>query len=144
MNNLSANQLSVAFARRLQNDARFMAYVLAAYRRQEGLSEEELASELGIWPEMLTRLALCQRPHSDATQFAEQVRRIADYTLIDEAQLAGMLRQVESLERLAQRPLTAPAMTEQSLPVWGVLAAARDCEDEEANDDVVPSLAKDE
>ncbi len=144
MKNLSANQPSVAFARRLQSDARFMAYVLAVYQRLEGLSEEGLASELGTWPEMLTRLALCQRPCGDAAHFAEQVRRMADYTLIDEAQLAGILRQVESLEQLAQRPVSGPATAESRLPEWGVLAAARDREDEEANDDATPSAAKDE
>lgn len=129
MTDSATNKSIISFARRFQNDSRFMAYVLAVYQTQEGLDVEDLAQALGIWPEMLTRLALCRRPPADAPQFAEQVRAIADYTLTDEAQLANILRQVDSLENLAQRPslLTTPETEARIVaPLTGLLAAARD------------------
>jgi hypothetical protein len=124
---------SAAFARRLQRDPRFMGYVLQVYQEQEELTAETLAHRLGTWPEMMTRLSLCRRPPAESSQFAEQVRAIAEYTLTDEAQLASILRQVEGLEQLARRPVT-PALesaTTASLPEWGLLAAARDREEAE-------------
>lgn len=118
-----------SLAQRLQADPRFMAYALAVYQQQEELDVSELAAALGALPEMLTRLALCQRPDAHSPQFAEQVRELADYTLIDEAQLANLLRQVSSLEKLAQHQSTravAGAETEAPLLDAGLLAAARD------------------
>jgi hypothetical protein len=118
-------------ALKLQRDPRFMAYVLAAYQRQESLSDEELAEALGTLPELITRLALCRRPAASAPQFAEQVRELADYTLTDEAQLAGILRQVDGLKRLAALPAAVPEGEAQvGLSLSGVLAAARDREEE--------------
>ena len=131
--NLS-NLTTVAIAQRLRSDARYMAYALAAYQQQEGMDETELASALGTFHEMLTRLALCRRPSANAAQFAEQVRLMADYTLIDEALLAALLRQVEVVERLAQRPVhmqESTTATATDLPEWGLLAAARDREEAE-------------
>lgn len=119
---------------RLQNDPRFMTYVLAAYQQQESLDAAELARELGVSPGMLTRLALCKCPDPKSQRFAEQVREIADFTLTDEAQLANVLRQVDNLEKLARRE-AASAFPETELqtapPFSGLLAAARDRDDDE-------------
>lgn len=123
-----------AFARRLRNDPQFMAYVLVAYQTQEGLDVEGLAQLLGIWPEMLTRLGLCRRPSADTLLFAEQVRAIADYTMTDEAQLANIIRQVDSLEKLTQRPASLAVSDTESQMVTsltGLLAAARDRDESE-------------
>ncbi len=115
-------------AQRLQTDPRFMAYALAAYQRQEGMADEELAPALGMLPELVMRLALCRRPDPHSPQFAEQVREIADYALADEGRLANLLRQISSLEKLAQRqPTPATANEEDAAPLTaGFLAAARD------------------
>ena len=116
-------------ARRLQADPQFMSYALATYQQHEGLERQDLAQELGLAPEMLLRLALCRRPDPDSPLFAEQVREIADYTLMDEARLANILRQVSSLEKLAQRKLVPDAPETESQPDYslsGLLAAARD------------------
>jgi len=116
-------------ARRLQNDPRFMAYVLVAYGRQEGFDAEELSQELGMLPAMLMRLALCKRPISGAPEFAEQVREIADYTLTDEIRLANVLRQVDSLEKLSRRSsaLAPPeAQSQLEAAFSSLLVAARD------------------
>ncbi|PYS93967.1 MAG: hypothetical protein DMF64_02980 [Acidobacteria bacterium] len=128
------NPLS-ALALKLRRDPRYMAYALAAYQQQENLSDKELAETLSILPELIVRLALCRRPAASAPQFAEQVRELADFTLTDESQLAGILRQVDGLEKLAALPVTAPeteaqAETQFGLPLAGLLAAARDREEE--------------
>lgn len=121
-------------ARRMQQDPRFMAYALSAYQQQEGLDTEGLAQTLGALPEMLARLSLCKRPDPNSPRFAEQVREIADYTLTDETQLANILRQVSSLEKLSQRQITlaSPDTEELSVqPLAGLLAAARDRDESE-------------
>ena len=136
MTDSATNQSLTAFARRFQNDPQFMASALAAYQTHEGLGAEDLAQTLGIWPEMLTRLALCRRPSADAPQFAEQVRAIADYTMTDEAQLANILRQVDGLEKLARRPASldvSGAEVKTVAPLTGLLTAARDHEEPENN-----------
>jgi hypothetical protein len=68
-------------------------------------------------------------------QFAEAVRELADFTLTDEAQLAGILRQMDGLERLstvaaATREEEAEAETQSEPLLTGLLAAARDREEE--------------
>ncbi len=135
-----------SLALKLQRNPRFMAYVLAAYQRQESLSDEELAEALGAMPELIVRLALCRRPSVSAPQFAEQVRELADYTLIDEAQLASIVRQVDGLERLAGLPHAVPEGEAQAgLSLSGLLAAARDREEEpdEPARPSVPSAVED-
>ncbi|MGH9822143.1 MAG: hypothetical protein ACREDR_02630 [Blastocatellia bacterium] len=109
-------------AKRLESDRDFMAYVLAAYRRQEGLSEKELAAEFGVLPPLLVRLALCKRPTAGTPNFAKDIRRLADATLIDEAILANVLNQIEIVERLSD----ASGSDRKSSPLEGLLAAARD------------------
>lgn len=128
------NPLLKSLTQRLETDPRFMAYALAQYRRQEGIEIEELAQLLGLMPEMTTRLALCLRPDARSPQFAEQVREIADYTLADEAQLANLLRQLSGLEKLGriqQAPDMADAEEESAPLMPGLLAVARDRDDEE-------------
>jgi hypothetical protein len=97
---MSANeqdlQLLAALAARLQNDPKFMAHTLAAYQRQEGLDDAALAQRLGAPPELLTRLALCQRPDANSPDFAAQVSALSDFTLIDESLLARVIRQTDS------------------------------------------------
>ena len=124
---LSAPLLIIA--RRLRHDPLYMAYVLAAYQAQENLTDEALAQELGTLPLLVLRLSLCKRPDALASNFAEQVREISDFTLMDEAKLAHVLRRVDALEKLAGRPeaLIAPETeTASSNPLAGLLAAARD------------------
>ena len=81
-------QLLAALAERLRDNPQFMAHALDVYQRRARLSDAEMARALGATPEMLLRLALCRLPASDAPDFAEQAREVADYTLIDEARLA--------------------------------------------------------
>jgi hypothetical protein len=124
-----------SLARKLRGNPRYMAYVLEAYRRQESLSDKELAETLGILPELVVRLETCLRPDADSPRFAEQVSELADFSLTDEAQLAGILRQVDSLEKLDELPdATAEAGARDNarlgLNLPGLLAAARDRDDD--------------
>lgn len=130
-------------AHRLQSDPRYMSYALAVYQQQESLDEEELAHLLGTLPELILRLSLCKRPAPLSPTFAEQIRELADYTLTDEAQLANILRQVDSLEGLNQRPvslITAEDDAQQRHALAGLLAAARD-RDETGDEEVTPADA---
>jgi hypothetical protein len=124
-----------ALAHKLRGNPRYMAYVLDTYRQQETLSHEELAETLGTLPELVVRLEICLRPDADSPGFAEQVSELADFSLTDETQLAGILRQVDSLKKLATLPTTvaeveARADTLSGLGLPGLLAAARDREDD--------------
>jgi len=121
-------QLS-GLVRRLRDNPDFMAFVLAAYQRQERLSDDALAKYLNTTPAMLPRLALCKRPASNSPQFADQVRQIAAYTDIDAAKLANMVRQVDTLEKLAEQPevLESEKAGAQQIELRpGLLAATRD------------------
>src|SRR5437870_3183597 len=89
-------QLLAALASRLQSDPKFMAHTLAIYQQQEGLSDEALALRLSAPPEMITRLALCQRPDANSPDFAEQVSALSDFTLMDEELLRGVIEQTAS------------------------------------------------
>lgn len=135
MSEQTTPNLLKALARKLRGNPRYLAYVLDAYRRQESLSDEELAETLGTLPELVVRLETCLRPDADSPRFAEQVSELADFSLTDEAQLAGILRQVDSLEKLAELPYAAAevegrADAPSGLKLSGLLAAARDREDE--------------
>lgn len=103
--------------KRLKGNPDFLAYVLARYQEQEGISDENLPAALGTLPELVFRLALCRRPDANTANFATSVREIADYTLVDESLIADLIRQVSSLESLSK---SAP---------HGFLAAARDRDD---------------
>jgi hypothetical protein len=134
------NEQLQGLARRLQDDPDFMAYVLVSYQEQERLSDDALAEYLSTTQAMLSRLALCRRPASNSPQFADEIRQIADYTNIDATHLANMVRQVSSLEKLAERPVGSRSQAEvasrkmQLQP--GLLSAARD--QDESEDDHSP------
>jgi hypothetical protein len=123
-----------------------MSYALANHYQQDELDVLPMAESLGISTDLLIRLALCRRPDSTSEEFANQVREIADYTLTDEAQLARLLRQVDALEKFAQLEGAAPdvAFEPRSLPVTGVLAAARDRGEEDDGDSASTTSEQDE
>lgn len=87
--------------KRFRENPDYMAYVLARYQELEGISDEDLAGALGTLPHLAIRLALCRKPDTGATDFAARVREIADYTLMDEAVLANIIRHVSSVRALS-------------------------------------------
>ena len=118
-----------ALAVRLRANQAYMAWALGEYGREEHLGEDEVASVLGLDPTMFTRLALCRRPDSTRPDFGQQVQQIAEYTGMDAAVLAALLRQVESVSALATLPSPAlrarPALSPLALRP-GLLSAAHD------------------
>lgn len=112
-------------ADRLRTNPEYMSYVLSNYQAQEQLADSALAAELGTLPELVVRLSLCKRPSSKSATFANDVRRLAEYSLTDEVELANILRQVESLERFSQRRFKRMD-EERADSLNGLLAAARD------------------
>ena len=116
-------------AHRLKDNPDFMAYVLTIYQTQERLDDSALAEHLGTTLDALSRLALCKRPEAVSARFADQVRQIAAYISADPAVLANVIRQVDSLEALAKRPMALDSEKlgfRQLRSQAGLLAAARD------------------
>lgn len=137
-----ANKQLAKLAHRLRDNPTFMASILATYQQQERLSDDALAAQLQTTPEMVVRLALCKRPDASSPQFADQVRQIATYTNGDAGQLAHLVRRVDSLLKLAQKPKPSQSeeITAQRKQLYhGLMAAARDRietnEDDSASDE---------
>jgi hypothetical protein len=86
----------------LRSNPDYMAYVLSRYQHQEKISDEDLPFALETLPGLVSRLAVCRRPDATAPNFAALVREIADYTLVDEALLASIIRQVSSIDALSK------------------------------------------
>lgn len=123
------SSLLARLVQRLANDTTYMAHVFALYKNQEGFDDADLANCLNAFPEQIIRLALCKRPEPDAPDFADQIRLLGDFTLIDEALLAHVIRQVDSLTHLSQSPMLAEPAPNTALGFKhfeGALAAARD------------------
>ena len=95
----------------------FLASLLLAYARAEGLDDPALAHYLGCAPADLPALLLCRRPAADPATFRAEVQRVAERFQLDPGRLAEAIRLAESLEAL-RRPSSATDA--------GFLAAARD------------------
>lgn len=114
-------------AERLEKDPQFMAFLLKRYCGVEGWTVDRMIDFLKTDKSTYTRLALCKRPEADASNFAEQVRQIAEYTQILAGLIAGIVRQMDALDGLQAR--TVDGRTGQTNPEWQAtpgLAAARD------------------
>lgn len=128
-------QLSM-LALRLQEDHRFMAWILEEYRKMEQITVDALAEKLDVTPERLTLLAVCKCPDRTAGIFSEQVRQIAAFTKANVAFLGNLIRQVDSLQIMADVSMDnlEPEISDRpALFPSGLMAAARDRieEDEE-------------
>ncbi len=84
-----------------QGRPNLLALPLILYQDQENLDDQQLAAKLGCSVDMLTNLALCERPRP-APHFREDVERIAHYIQADSMQLAMVIRAAESREALRQ------------------------------------------
>lgn len=128
-------QLLEHLAAGLEGDSNFMAWALARFRVVEHLATPSaLGERLGLSRPLLTRLSLCKRPRPDEQDFAARVHEVAEFTALDPAILATVLRQVEFLEHLQS---VRPAAGENVIQFPGavshppLLAAARDRDDSE-------------
>jgi len=97
-------RLLAGLAQRLQEKPDYMAYALAMYKKTENLDDLALCEKLGTLPEMVVRLALCKRPRKVSPDFADQVRELSDFTLIEEAALERIIEYSDSLSESARYP----------------------------------------
>jgi hypothetical protein len=70
----------------------FLAWLLSAYAQSEGLDDAGLAKALGCSPQTLTMLRLCRAPRTDAAEFREDVRCIAERFAIEPMALAEAVK----------------------------------------------------
>ena len=110
-------ELLVYVASRAKDHPEYLGWVLARFVEREHLSQRALGKSLGITRRDLLRLGLCLRPR--ANHFADDIRQISARFASDAAVLAGIVRQVESLQTL-----TAAAIGEAGAES-GLLVAAR-------------------
>lgn len=88
--------------RRSKEKSWLLGHVFEQYRRFENKTPEELARQLGCSLETLAWLTLCRRPDED--RFAEDLSLIAERFNVDPNGLAEVIRHVESLGALVDRP----------------------------------------
>ena len=109
-----------ALAARAEGEPFFLAAVLAAYARSEGLDHAGLAAALGCPLNQLAMLRLCRAPRTDPPGFWEDITAIAGRFGIDPLCLAEAVKRGRVVGRL--RAATPAA--------GGLLMAARDGEPE--------------
>jgi hypothetical protein len=99
MTNKQTNYLAFA-ARKAAGRREYLAYYLAQYQEQEGLTEEVMMEFVGCSGEAYYRLALCQVPDAQRSDFAARLERVAAYAGASTSQVAKVIRQVATLEAL--------------------------------------------
>jgi hypothetical protein len=110
-------------AARAAGEPFFLASLLAAFARSEGLDDAGLAAALACPPGKLTLLRLCRAPGSDPDEFWEDVSRVAEHFALDAQRLAEAVKRGRVVVRMqAARPAAG-----------GFLLAARDGEGEPPN-----------
>jgi hypothetical protein len=107
-----------SLARRAGRERFFLASVLAAYARTEGLDDAGLAEAVGCPLETLLHLRLCRAPRDDSGGFREDIDRISSGFGLDPDRLAAVVKR----GRVAAR-------FEQQSPGGSWLMAARDREE---------------
>ena len=86
---------------RLERDSFFLASTLASYRAQFRSNDQQLAKMLSCNAEGLMSLALCRTPRlEDEKMFLMDIQKIAKYANCDWAELAKIVRTVQSLTTL--------------------------------------------
>lgn len=88
---IDTKKLLRGLARQLSGDRNSMAYLLANYRQQRGLTEAQLAEELHATPEMLVRLSICRSPEADSAELDSQIASLAAYCEVDRAALTHVI-----------------------------------------------------
>ena len=105
-------------AAKAAGDPFFLGSLLAEYAKVEGLTDDQLAAQLGCPVGSLTMIRLCRAPRPDPDGFRADVERVAERFGADAGKLAAVVRQVEGTVRLRQ---AGPAAAEA-----GYFLAARD------------------
>ena len=79
-------------AERMQTDPFFLGCPLYWYAQQAGLTDAQLADQLGCTQETLVKVRLCGTPESKPSVFTRDVAAIAQRFGLDEAALAHAVR----------------------------------------------------
>src|SRR5689334_7206384 len=93
-----------ALARRAEQERFFLAPVLAAYARAEGLDDAGLAEALGCPMETLIHLRLCRAPRDDSGGFREDIDRISGGFGLDPDRLASVVKRGRVATRFERQP----------------------------------------
>jgi hypothetical protein len=122
-----------SLAARAEGEPFFLAPLLSAYARSEGLDEAGLAARLGCRPADLNLLRLCRAPRPERREFWEDVTCIAGHFGMASERLAEAVKRARVVARLQTvlPPQPAPADADSA----GFLMAARDRETEPPPDD---------
>jgi hypothetical protein len=108
-------------AKRLENDAYFLACPLKRYAEFENLGVDELARGLACSLETLTLIRLCRAPRSVPAEFRQDIAQVATRFHVDADILASMVRSGQAIYHMGQ----AASQT------GGTLMAARDADSPE-------------
>lgn len=125
MTNKHEQRLAYA-AQKVAKRESYLAYYLAQYQQQEGLTETDLQAFVGCTGEAYYRLALCQVPDLQANDFRQRIERIASFTGASALKLAQVIRQVAAVQLLQK----APESTRLGRSANAMLLAARDRDEE--------------
>ena len=123
-----------ALARRVRGDPFFLAAVLDAYARSEGLDEVGLAALLACPVATLAPLGLCRRPRPEPPLFRRDVERIAARFGVRADALAEVVRRADALAALRRIAAGDAADADER----GLLMAARDREEDGAEEQEQP------
>ncbi len=88
--------------KQVRHDPFFLGWAMNLYARSYGMEEQEIAKLLKCSIEALNRLALCRLPNGADPQFANQVKRIAEYVGCDSRRLATLIREAVTVDVLAK------------------------------------------
>ena len=106
----------------------FLATTLQEYQQSNQLGDEAFAALLGCQVDDLARLALCRRPASEQQAFMRDIEHLAQRFHLRADRLASIIRHVDALASLRHQ-----LNTNQQVAHEGLLAAARDRENESEN-----------
>src|SRR5258707_447930 len=88
-----------ALARRRENDPAFLATLLLAYARSEGLDDDGLAEAIGCPQSALPRLRLCQAPRPTTPLLGQDIDEISSAFGIEPDRLIDIVRRGQALLR---------------------------------------------
>ncbi len=88
----------IELAQSAKRNTTLLAYLVAAHMETERQTWEQVAAYLGITPDQLAVLSLCNRPRKE--WFFDDTARIADYVGIEAAKLNDFVRRTQVIDTM--------------------------------------------